>query len=291
MFIIDNLAKVIQIQVNHKEINIRNTIQFSALKKFFPKVKEELIEKYFSQLISVKEAIELCDECPGIENCSIGGYVPICELEGDILFKTVAPCSKKIQQQKEQRIQKLLQSSRLPEYLRKKNFDNFKVTDDNKEAFKEAKRVSVDSEGKGLVLMGGTGTGKTHLAAAILNTRLNEGKEAIFCTVPELLADIKRTFGNEQETSELIEMVKDTELLLLDDLGAEKATEWVTEQLFVIINARLLRWKQTVITTNFTSNKDLIDRLGGLSGQRIVSRLCEMCVFKKITGEDWRLKL
>lgn len=262
-----------------------------ALKKLFPKVKEELVEKYFTRLIPVKEAVELCEKCPSIENCPISGYLPKCKFTGDFLYESVSPCNKKIQQQKEQRIQKLLQSSRLPEYLRKKNFDNFEVAEGNKEAFKEARRASADSEGKGLVLMGGTGTGKTHLAAAILNIRLNEGKEAIFFFFLELLADIKRTFGNERETSELIEMVKDAELLLLDDLGAEKATEWVTEQLFVIINARLLRWKQTVITTNFLSNKDLIDRLGGLSGQRIVSRLCEMCVFRKITGEDWRLKL
>lgn len=248
-------------QILKTAINIPNTIELS------PEVKK-------------------CDNCPGLDFCISYGY----DIKKQNGYEIATPCQKLINKQRQVIVERVLKSSRLPEYLKQKTFNNFTVNSDNQEAFAEAKRVANDYTGKGLLLMGGTGTGKTHLAGAILNKRLNDCMEAIFCTVPELLADIKHTFGNQQLTSELIELVKNTDLLILDDLGAEKTTEWVAEQLFVIINARLLNAKQTVITTNFISNKDLIDKLGGLTGQRIVSRLCEMCIFKKITGNDWRLK-
>lgn len=124
-----------------------------------------------------------------------------------------------------------------------------------------------------------------------MNKRIQEGDEAVFCTVPELLTDIRRAMNSQQETTELLEIVKNSDVLILDDLGAEKVTEWVAEQLFIILNARVMREKFTVITTNYQKPSDLIEKLGGgVSGERIVSRLFELCTWVNISGEDYRLR-
>jgi DNA replication protein DnaC len=251
---------------------------------------EREIESNLLMLLEAAEAERVCLDCPGIDRCVYDGYFPVVKVD---LYpaRALRQCELSRRRQGEIRRQRLLLSARIPDIFREKTFDTFRLNADNRDAFREAVRVAKEPDGKGLLLAGNnTGTGKTHLAVAILNERIKTRCEGLFCTVPELMADIKRTFGRNDDTSELIELVKGVELLILDDLGAEKSSEWATEQLFVIINARLLKRKQTVVTTNFTV-KELIDKLGGLSGQRIVSRLCEMCVFKRLEGEDWRMKL
>jgi DNA replication protein DnaC len=161
-----------------------------------------------------------------------------------------------------------------------------------------AQRVANDIGGKGLLMCGTTGTGKTHLAAAVVNSRLAQGNVAVFVTVLELLADIRKTFERPDTNSELLDLVKNIDMLVLDDLGAERITSWVSEQMFDIINARCMNKKQTVITTNYNPDKLIMrmaacDKYGNvlddLPGKRIVSRLNEMCTIVEVSGKDQRL--
>ncbi len=102
-----------------------------------------------------------------------------------------------------------------------------------------------------LVFMGVTGCGKTHLAAAIANYRLKEGKPVKFVVVPDLLDHLRSTFSPESQVSydQLFEEVKNAPLLILDDFGEQSTTPWAQEKLYQVINYRYNARLATVITT------------------------------------------
>lgn len=275
---------------------IRNTTTFKRILEYIERngldISEETAANHYFQLLKTVEADEACSKCNRREDCpldppGLGAYV---RTSGGLIEVKQYVCDKEIQHHKQQEIARILTSSRMPELLREKTFENFKVTPGTKEAFERARKFC-EKGGKGILFAGPCGVGKSHLAAAIMNVEAAKGREFAFCTTPELLDDIKRTYNSREENSDLMELVKDIDLLFLDDLGAEKSTEWVAERFFVIINARLTRKKSTIITTNYIKPSDLIDKIeGGITGQRIVSRIREMCDWVVMEGKDWRLK-
>ena len=135
-----------------------------------------------------------------------------------------------------------------------------------------------------LFFTGGYGCGKTHLAAAIANRRLQNGQQAIFVVAPDLLDHLRTTFGPDSEASydELFDEVRRTELLVLDDLGAHSATPWAQEKLFQILNHRYNSRLPTVLTTN--------QRMEELD-QRLRSRLLDTNLGHRIhiTAPDFRV--
>ncbi len=134
-----------------------------------------------------------------------------------------------------------------------------------------------------LVLTGGYGCGKTHLAAAIANDRLDRSQPAIFVVVPDLLDHLRATFGPNSEAAydEMFEQIRTTRLLLLDDLGSQSATPWAQEKLFQLLNHRYNGQLPTVITTN--------QRLEDVD-QRLRSRLLDINLVQRlhITAPDFR---
>lgn len=103
-----------------------------------------------------------------------------------------------------------------------------------------------------LVLYGGFGSGKTHLAAAVANELIARRERVLFQVVPELLDHLRGAFspGSERRYDELFEAVKSVRVLILDDLGEENETPWVREKLFVVFNHRYNHRLPTVVTTN-----------------------------------------
>lgn len=144
----------------------------------------------------------------------------------------------------------------------------------------------------GLCFIGSAGCGKTHLACAIAVTVMRRWVEANtphsvrFITAPALLQAIRASFAHEAQlrSEEVIDRYAETRLLIVDDLGAEKPSEWVRETVFVIMDRRYGNLRPTIFTTNYTLT-ELRDRLG----ERIVSRMAEMCRLVKITNGDYRL--
>jgi DNA replication protein DnaC len=134
-----------------------------------------------------------------------------------------------------------------------------------------------------LVLMGGYGAGKTHLAAAIANYRVSLGHPVLFVVVPDLLDYLRATFSPNSDTGldERMEMIREIPLLILDDLGAHNSTPWAQEKLFQILNHRYNNRLATVITTN--------QRLEDLD-PRIASRLADLDLSQKfeIPAPDFR---
>jgi DNA replication protein DnaC len=143
-------------------------------------------------------------------------------------------------------------------------------------------------KGRGLWLFGDVGTGKTSLAMLVSKAALEAGRSVAIYSMPRLLADIKETYEDRSESSymQLFDRLVGVDLLHLDDLGAEKRTEWVLEQLYSIINERWQEQRSVVVTTNLIDVDDLRDQIG----PRTVSRLHEMCELIPIMGRDRRMQ-
>jgi DNA replication protein DnaC len=141
-------------------------------------------------------------------------------------------------------------------------------------AYDQARHYAEDPQGW-LLFEGNYGSGKTHLAVAIANYRLEQGENVLFMTVPDLLDHLRSTYGptSEMDYDELFERVRNTPLLVLDDLGAESATPWAQEKMFQLINHRYLHRLNTVMTTNVD-----LDKLDPRIRSRLVDRQLSLSI-------------
>lgn len=202
------------------------------------------------------------------------------------------PCGEKImleriaEEEQARRIAAIQRLALPPRFIRA-GFDSFK-TEYQPTAFTVARRYADEFKAgktqKGLYLYGLAGSGKTHLAAAI-GTKLMLDVSARFITVPELLIDIRKTFGKNDQDNTILDRLASAGLLILDDLGSEKPTEWVQETLFVLIDRRYTAYRPTIITSN-----DSLDQLKNKLGYRIASRIAEMTEVVELRANDYRLK-
>jgi DNA replication protein DnaC len=141
-------------------------------------------------------------------------------------------------------------------------------------------------EGRGLWLFGDTGTGKTTLAMLISKAALEGGKTVAIYSLPKLLARIRRTYDSEPGGDSYLsffERLTSVDLLHIDDLGAEKRSDWVLEQLYALVNERYEAQRSILITTNLP-HPELEEQIGS----RTVSRLTQICDEVEVRGEDRR---
>jgi DNA replication protein DnaC len=140
-------------------------------------------------------------------------------------------------------------------------------------------------EGRGLWLFGEVGTGKTTLAMLVAKAALESGRSVAIYSMPRLLNEIRRTYdeGSDSNYIQLLDRLAEVDLLHIDDVGAEKSSAWVLEQLYAIVNARYEAQRSMTITTNL-ENDELIEQIGN----RTVSRLKEMCELLPLHGHDQR---
>ena len=195
-------------------------------------------------------------------------------------------------------VERLLADSRIPKRYLHCSFDNFLKYQNEKllgalacaRRFAEAFPV-VD---KGLFLIGPPGVGKSHLAvAALRQVILTRGAHGLFYDVRELLKVIRSTYNPVVKATEfdVLRPVMAAELLVLDDIGAEKTSEWVEETLNLIVSTRYNERRLTIFTSNYEVKEDSSDpdSLQARVGFRMHSRLFEMCELIDYTGADYRL--
>jgi DNA replication protein DnaC len=201
---------------------------------------------------------------------------------GDPMFGRAMMCECLIAREEVRRVEELDRLSALDPF-RDKTFDNFDHrVGGTADAYDAARRFARDPSGW-LVLRGGYGCGKTHLAAAIANEARRLNAQVLFSVVPDLLDHLRSTFAPSStvEYDKLFEGVRSSGLLVLDDLGTESSTPWAQEKLFQIINYRYNYQMPTVITTN--RRLDAID-------ERILSRIGDqaLCRVVEIAANDYR---
>lgn len=141
------------------------------------------------------------------------------------------------------------------------------------------------SQGTGLLLCGSVGTGKSFLAAAIANELINQGTPCLMTNFSRIISRVSEKFGGDQK---YLDDLNRFDLLIIDDLGSERDTEFTWEKVMNVIDARYRAGLPLIITTNLTL-KDLADP-SDIRRQRVFSRLKEMCVFLEVDGADRRNK-
>ena len=207
----------------------------------------------------------------------------------DVCDKTIA--SKKAEIENQERIerdQKLLadkfKNANVPfAVASKKTFDGFEITPQNERAFKSMSYWS-PSDSYGLMLGGDPGLGKSHLFLAFAVKWIKEGHRVYFLNCSDMFDDLKAGY-NDNTYQQKMDMLKQVDILMIDDLGAERPTEWVEEKLFQILNDRMNNERHTFFSTNCS-----LDEIGNKFHERVISRIREMAVVIPITGEDYRRK-
>ena len=166
----------------------------------------------------------------------------------------------------------------------------------------------LETDGNGLLLTGSIGVGKTHLAVGILQALITErGATGLFYDYRELLKQVQNSYNPRVAATELeiLAPVFEAEVLVLDEIGASKPTDWVWDTVAHILNTRYNDRRTTIITTNYANLPPLgmaategaatqarmamrEETLGDRIGERMRSRLQEMCVIVEMQGEDFR---
>lgn len=231
----------------------------------------------------------LSDKTP----CTLCGGSGWEEVEG----RGVRPCACK----KAERMEQLLAQSRIPRNFESASFANFDADVDpaTAQSLERALQISMQFVTEfpfvdvGLLYIGSCGVGKTHLSIAVLKELIAKGVWGIFYDFRDLLKEIQMSWDKETKTTaaEVLRPVYEAEVLVLDELGASKPTEWVEETITHIINKRYNDKKITIFTSNYldvASPPDGQESLADRVGVRLKSRLDEMCRPVLVESIDYR---
>jgi DNA replication protein DnaC len=217
------------------------------------------------------------------------------------------------------RSERLLAAAKIPPRYEHCDLSTFQCDQDDKDQHSLAKAKlyagrfveEYPTEKTGLLFVGSVGVGKTHLAVGILKALIRDkGVPCLFCDYRELLKSIQNSFNSSVQATEMgiLRPVFDAEVLVLDELGAVRSTEWVFDTVNYILNSRYNNNKTTIITTNFPDKPEQgrgdesnsfsqasaekaarRETLGDRIGERMRSRLHEMCKKVEMEGPDFRL--
>ena len=251
----------------------RSRMQQAARRENTPEQSAQLIPAPYTSRAVV------CPICKG------AGYLRADVPFGHPNFGRPIACECKEVERKEKRRRQLQDISNLGD-LRDKNFQNFRpnISRSVQTAYQTALAYARNPDGW-LVLIGKVGCGKTHLAAAIANQSLEDGAVVLFKTVSDLLDHLRTTYmpNSTEVYDQLFSKMREAELLVLDDLGAQQSSPWANEKLFQLFNYRYNSRFPTVITTNNA----------GLQGidERIRSRMIDASLVTIVTfdgAQDYR---
>lgn len=181
--------------------------------------------------------------------------------------------------------------SSLGERFSASTFDSFKPIEGTQTAYERCRdyAVTYNRQSEGLLVWGEYGNGKSHLVASVAHEIQLQGYTVVFQTLPELLERIRQTFNdrsNKETEKDIMYALLNCELLVLDDIGAEKVSDWVQDVLFRIVDGRYRKKKPILYTSNLKPS-ELKDRVGG----RIYDRMIETSIMVQNTATSYRMKI
>ena len=225
---------------------------------------------------NVSTPARICPLCRGVGRLRID--VPY----GDPSFGKSVPCSCSEERQTSLCQQQRRQAANLDAF-RESTFKTFNARLPGvQEAFLESVEFAAHPQGW-LLLVGTCGCGKTHLAAAIANQLLDSGATVFFTTVPDLLDTLRAAFVSPERYTQLFALVREVELLVLDDLGAQQPSPWSNEKLLQILNYRAMYTLPTIITAIPKEFQGLDERLRSrLTDDKLITRV----IFEQV--KDYR---
>lgn len=243
-------------------------------------------------------SMKLCEGCVGLPECKqIDGFpgssttgvvhVPMVDFAGNIQ-RAVRYC--KFEKMRQEANQRPWMEKRHAEFT----FKGFIVTDANRAAFTACRKYvrNLQEEiqaGKGLVLSGSTGVGKTHLASAIFSQAAQQGIMGSFCVVPALLDEVRRRYGDKEggltkpDAAAYMSAVTGAPLLVLDNMEIRNVTPWVVDTLFSIVDHRYRNLMPTLVTTGWTA-----EQMSEALEEKVPSRLLHSCEWYHVNEVDWR---
>ena len=183
-------------------------------------------------------------------------------------------------------------SAVIPRRYRDVSFERPPVTDIEPAIVAATRRFAGSIEdhldaGRGLWFMGPPGTGKTTLAMLVSQAALKAGRSVAIYSLPRLLNEIRDAHRAERSHVALLDRLTEVDLLHIDDIGAQRSTDWVLEELYSIVNGRYEDQRSMVVTTNILDRDELCEQITA----RTVSRLTEMCDELPLLGHDHRMDL
>jgi primosomal protein DnaI len=237
------------------------------LRERYPGLDDRTLRINLNKLYQMSNEYRNCRECPGLERCpnDMQGHstrITCEELNGQWqLFDEKTPCSKWLANEQRERIRRRITSYYAQVDVSGEEYDEEQMFDLDAERRQAVHRLlafieEARSEGlpkKGLYLMGSFGTGKTYLAGYLLSKLAREGFSGVIVYMPEFVEDAKALMMEPQKLKETLSLMKECDLLVFDDIGAENLSPWVRDHVLgAILNYRMNRKP-----TFYTSNHDL----------------------------------
>lgn len=250
-------------------------------------IPPELLPANWTHVLSDSQPADyVCPDCGAVLR-----YVRLMPINGRAMYRRgMCRCEEQINNQRQQEYIEKITRENLTAYsglgaLRAKTFAELKGTEIQK-ALNHGRRFAENyPHDRWLIYSGQVGVGKTHLAAAIANDLVDRFVRVKFVVLPELLDEIRDSYGNESSINPVADLYH-ADVVIIDDLGAHKVTEWATEEIYKIINNLYNLKRAVVITTNF----DTYGELRACVGARTADRMIHKAVWCSIAGQSHRQK-
>ena len=191
------------------------------------------------------------------------------------------------------KIERLRSLSLMDARLKRIRFASFSITEENRKAFGIAKKYVEKfpimlRKGQGILFYGDVGTGKSYTAAVIANELLDRMEAVIMTSFIKLVDEMGRFERNNGEEADYIQKLNRASLLIIDDLGAERGSDFALEKVYDVIDSRDRSGKPLILTTNLEF--EYMKKCADIRYSRIYDRIFEMCYPVKMSGQSWRKK-
>lgn len=268
-------------------------------------ITEKHIERNINELFEYKTQWDNCDRCPGLENCPniMKGYQPKISLQRNDIHLQYAPCSLKVKDDERRRRQSLIKSLYVPVEVTKVTIEDLHEDTPSRinaiaKALEFVMNVAPRENGRGLYVYGPFGVGKTFLMGAIANKLAEKNFETVFVYVPDFFRELKAGIGDGSYQRKFDE-VKNAEILILDDIGAETMTDWVRDDILgALLQFRMMEKLPTLFTSNFdldeleqhltVTHRGGLEKVDRLKAKRIMERIKYLNDVIDMRGENKR---